>query len=113
MSLLEWVLISQRSKSLTRSTSGCVTCLDTQLELISEPFHLGVVWEFIARTKTASSHLYRGLRSYGPGISLIPGLVFPSARVIRTTRPGISTDLGAVRPGVIGTRISSYPNRQA
>ena len=29
----------------------------------------GVVWEFIARTKTASGHLYRGLRSYGPGIS--------------------------------------------
>ena len=34
------------------STSGCVTCLDTQLDMI-------------------------------------PGLVFPSARVIRTTRPGI------------------------
>ena len=29
----------------------------------------GVVWEFIARTKTASGHLYRGLRSYGPKIS--------------------------------------------
>jgi len=28
----------------------------------------GVVWEFIARTKTASGHLYRGLPD-GPGIS--------------------------------------------
>ena len=38
----------------------------------SDPWSIrppGVVWEFIARTKTASGHLYRGLRSYGPGIS--------------------------------------------
>ena len=31
----------------------------------------GVVWEFIARTKTASDHLYRGLPD-GPGISQQP-----------------------------------------
>ena len=30
----------------------------------------GVVWEFIARTKTASGHLYRGLPD-GPGISVL------------------------------------------
>ena len=45
-----------------------------QLELISEPFHLGVVWEFIARTKTAGGHLYWGTKEDGSEISA-PGRI--------------------------------------
>ena len=52
----------------------------------------GVVWEFIARTKTASGHLYRGLRSYGPGISV--RLCIPFTGTVAMTDPWSIGDIG-------------------